>query len=587
MKESKMPSNRNPDGLEEVDLLVCGAGAGGMTAALVARLEGLDVVLAEKTAQVGGTTSTSGGTTWVPGTHLSELAGVPDSVDDARAFLESVVANRGGARLREAFLTSGRAAIEELDRRTDVKFAAAAAHPDYLDGPGAAYGGRALGPINFDGRLLSREDFERVRPPRGEFLGLGGMMVGRAEVGALLAPFASIANLRTTIAIVGGYMLDRLRYRRGTRLLMGNALVARLLFSLRKAKVPILFETGVKELIVEDGRVVGAVLEGASGPRRIRARKGVVLATGGVCWNKALRARLFPQGTRDYALGPVTNTGDGADVAMAIGARFEDGGDSPALWMPCSSYRRPDGTLAVWPHIILDRAKPGLFAVDGKGRRFVNEANSYHDFAMGQIATGAVPAHLVCDAAFMRRYGMGMILPGARNLMAMVKAGYVIEAKTLTELAGRIQCDPAALAATVESYNRAAASGVDEDFGRGSSVVNRFNGDAASGGKNPCLGPVGAGPYYAMAVRPADLASSAGLSGDEFGRVLDEDGEPITGLYACGNDLASIFRGTYPGPGTTLGPALVFGWRVAKHAAGALADSAGAMTDERKQNATL
>ncbi|MCX8998222.1 FAD-dependent oxidoreductase [Rhizobiaceae bacterium BDR2-2] len=585
-----MPSDRNSQAIEEVDLLVCGAGAGGMTAALVAALEGLDVVLCEKTAQAGGTTSTSGGTTWVPGTHLSEQAGVPDRVEDARAFLEAVVANRGGARLREAFLASGRDAIADLDRRTDVKFVAAAAHPDYLDGPGAAYGGRALAPVTFDGRRLGRADFDRVRPPRREFMGLGGMMVGRNELGALLAPFASAAHLRDAITIVGRYVLDRLRYRRGTRLLMGNALVARLLYSLRKAKVPVLFETGVRELLVEEGRVVGAVLSGPAGPRRIRARKGVVLATGGVGWNRKIRERLFPAGTRDYSLAPETNTGDGADVATAIGARFEDGGDSPALWMPCSSYRRPDGTLAVWPHIILDRAKPGLLAVNAAGRRFVNESDSYHDFSMEQISTGAIPAHLVCDAAFMRRYGMGMVLPGASNLPAMLKAGYVTEARTLAELAEKIGCDPQALAETVDAYNRAAAAGIDEAFGRGASVVNRFNGDPAVG-PNPCLGPVGAGPYYAIPVRPADLASSAGLAGDEYGRVLDEAGEPIAGLYACGNDLASIFRGTYPGPGTTIGPAVVFGWRVARHAAGTLNDMpetpADTMKDERTNHATL
>lgn len=585
-----MQSDLDQHKSDEVDLLVCGAGAGGMTVALVGALEGLNVLLCEKTDQVGGTTSTSGGTTWVPGTHLSEEAGVPDTVEDARAFLESVVANRGGIRLREAFLASGREAIEDLDRRTDVKFAAALAHPDYLDGPGSAYGGRALGPIAFDGRLLERDDFDRVRPPRREFMGLGGMMVGRNELGALLAPFGSVTNFRSTLQIVGRYLLDRLRYRRGTRLLMGNALVARLLYSLRRAKVPVLFETSIRELIVENDRVVGAVLEGPSGSRRIRARKGVVLATGGVCWNKKIRDRLFPESARDYSLAPVTNTGDGADVAMAIGARFENGGDSPALWMPCSSYRRADGTLAVWPHIILDRAKPGLLAVDAAGKRFVNESNSYHDFSMGQIGNGPNPAHLICGTEFLHRYGMGMILPGAQNLKAMLKAGYVIEGATLPELAIKIGCDAEMLVKTVEAYNRSAATGVDEVFGRGTSVMNRFNGDA-SFSPNPCLGPVGKGPYYAMAVRPSDLASSAGLSGDEFGRVLNENSEPIHGLYACGNDLASIFRGTYPGPGTTIGPAVVFGWRVAKHAAGTLVEvphkTSDVMMNERKKHATL
>lgn len=572
MERKTMPSDVVQSSVEEIDLLVCGAGAGGMAAALVAALEGLTVVLCEKTDQVGGTTATSGGTTWVPGTHLSELAGVPDKVEDARTFLESVVANRGGLRLREAFLASGREAIEELDHRTDVKFAAATAHPDYLDGPGAAYGGRALAPLMFDGRLLNREDFARIRAPRPEFMGLGGMMVGRNELDALLWPLRSLGNLRNAATIVGRYFLDRLRYRRGTRLLMGNALVGRLFYSLRKAEVPILFETRVKELIIENNRVIGALLDGPSGPRRVIARKGVVLATGGVCWNRKIRDQLFPEGTRDYALGPISNTGDGADLAVAIGARFDDGGDSPALWMPCSSYRRANGSLAVWPHIILDRAKPGLMAVSVAGKRFVNESDSYHDFAMGQIREGAMPAHLICDSAFMRRYGMGMVLPGARNLSQMVRAGYVIEANTLVELAARIGCDTEELGATVEAYNRAAATGVDEAFGRGASVVNRFNGDPAMK-PNPCLRPIGDGPYYAMAVRPADLASSAGLAGDEFGRILDEAGNPIPGLFACGNDLASIFRGTYPGPGTTLGPALVFGWRVAKYAAGKLEDT--------------
>ncbi|MFT3691163.1 FAD-binding protein [Paenirhodobacter sp.] len=245
--------------------------------------------------------------------------------------------------------------------------------------------------------------------------------------------------------------------------------------------------------------------------RRILARRGVVLATGGICWNAAIRARLFPAETRAYALGPATNTGDGADLATGIGAAFDDGGDSPALWMPCSSYTRADGTLAVWPHILLDRAKPGLFAVNAKGERFVNESDSYHDFSVGQIRAGAFPAHLVCDAGFMRKYGMGMILPGARNLSAMLKAGYVIEAPTLDALAARIGCDAVGLKRTVAEYNRYAESGVDAAFGRGTSVMNRFNGDPAQA--NPCLGPVGAGPY----LRDGGEARGSGVFGGAGG----------------------------------------------------------------------
>ncbi len=194
---------------------------------------------------------------------------------------------------------------------------------------------------------------------------------------------------------------------------------------------------------------------------------------------------------------------------------------------------------------------------------------------MGQIAAGSYPAHLVCDATFMTKYGLGMVLPGAKNLSAMVKNGYVTQAPTLADLARKIGCDATGLQKTVDDYNGYAKTGVDAAFGRGTSVMNRFNGDAAAD-KNPCLGAVGTGPWYAVEVKPADLASSAGLSGDEYGRVLGQNGQPIEGLYACGNDMASIFRGTYPGPGTTIGPAMVFGWRVAKHAAGTLAEQAEA-----------
>ncbi|MDO5631233.1 MAG: FAD-dependent oxidoreductase [Paracoccus sp. (in: a-proteobacteria)] len=543
----------------ETDLLVCGAGAGGMATALIAALNGLQVVIAEKTGQVGGTTATSGGTVWVPGNALSD-----DSAADAEAFLHHVVGDRGGDDLRGAFLASARAAFAEFQDRTEVQFAAAAAHPDYLDGPGAAYGGRAMGPLAFDGRRLGA-DFTRIRPPRPEFMGLGGMMAGRTEIDALLNPFSSLANFRQGTGIVLRYLIDRLRHPRGTRLLMGNALVARLLFSLHQQGVPVIYNAPLADLIHDGDRVAGAVLNTPDGPLRVRARRGVVLATGGVAWNPAIRAALFPAGTRDLSLAPDTNTGDGADRAQAVGARIDAGGDSPALWMPVSSYRRADGHLAVWPHILLDRAKPGLLAVNAQGQRFVNESDSYHDFCMGQIAQGAFPAWLICDDAFIRRYGLGLVLPGGHGLRRLQKAGYVVSAADLAGLAAAIGVDAGGLAETVAAYNSAAVTG-DDPMGRGSSVMNRFNGDAGVG-PNPCLRAIGPGPFHAVQVRPADLASSAGIVTDIHGQVQG-DQSTIFGLYAVGNDAASIFRGTYPGPGTTLGPALVFGWRVARHAAG-------------------
>lgn len=297
------------------------------------------------------------------------------------------------------------------------------------------------------------------------------------------------------------------------------------------------------------------------------ARAGVVLATGGIGWNADLRARLFPPQIAPVSQTPAGNTGDGIAVAEGIGAAVDDGGDSPALWMPCSMLRRPDGSTAIWPHILLDRAKPGLIAVGRDGRRFVNESDSYHDFAMGMIRAGLSEAWLIVDAAFLRRYGLGLMLPGGRGLRRLLKAGYLDRAPDPGTLAARIGVDAAGLAASVAAANRFAAEGVDRDFGRGTSAMNRFNGDGTVAG-NPCLGPIGTAPFYALRVVPIDLAGAAGLRITPEALVRDRAGAPIPGLYACGNDAASIFRGTYPGPGTTIGPAMVFGWRIGRHAAG-------------------
>lgn len=550
----------------QVDLLVIGGGAAGMTAALTAKLSGLNVLLCEKAPYVGGITATSGGTAWVPGTHLSREGGVPDTVEDAEKFLDYVCAGRDGRDLREAFLTSGPQMIEELDKKTEVKFVAAKAHPDYISGPGEAYGGRALSPVPFDGSVLG-ENFKRVRPPRKEFMGLGGMMVNRSELDALLNPFRSWANLKTTLSVVLPYFKDRLRYSRGTRLVMGNALVGRLYYSLLKKQVPVWFEASLQELIVEDNRVVGAVIlrEGIS--TRVFATKGVVLATGGVGWNKDLRKQFFPEKTPD-SFSPESNTGDGISTAMGVGAAL-DNQDSPALWFPTSFLQKGE-ERSFWPHIILDRAKPGLFAVNQHGQRFVNESDSYHDFCQAQLKIGHVPVYLICDDDFIHHYGLGLIMPGGKKLAYYLRHGYVQKAATLSELASKINVSADDLSKTAERYNMLANEGEDSDFGRGTSAMNRFNGDA-SVAPNPCLRPLNQqGPFYALAVRPVDLASSVGLACNTEGQVLNADKTPIKGLFACGNDLASIFKGTYPGPGTTIGPGMVFGWRIAKYAAGLL-----------------
>jgi glycine/D-amino acid oxidase-like deaminating enzyme len=556
---------------EVVDLLVIGAGAAGMTAALVASIEGLQVLLCEKAEQVGGTTATSAGTVWVPGSTQSERAGVPDTIDRARQYLDSIIGQHedGHMRmLREVLLETGPRAIDYLEQHSDVAFAAAAAHPDYLSNhPGAAYGGRALNALPFDGRLLGR-DFQRVRPPRPEFMVLGGMMVAKADIPALLKPFGSWANCLHVLRLLARHGVDRLRHRRGTRLVMGNALVARLFSSLRQRTTPILFGTQLVELVMEEGRVVGAVVQGPGGQSKIRATKGVVLATGGIGWNVELRRRLFPASAQSHSLAPGSDTGDGLTIAEQVGALLGPGAGTGGLWMPVSALKRADGGVSLFPHIILDRAKPGLLAVNRSGRRFVNEADSYHAFVEAMLADSpGDPAFMICDRSFIRDYGIGFIHPGTRDLRRFLNAGYLIEGADLAALAQSIGVDPQALARTIADYNRYSVTGIDEAFGRGGSELNRFNGDP-NNTPNPCMRRIGPGPLYAVAVWPADLASSAGLRVDGDARVLHADGTPIQGLYACGNDAASVFEGTYPGPGTTLGPAIVFGWRVAMHARG-------------------
>jgi hypothetical protein len=554
----------------ETDLLVIGAGAAGMTAALVGTLQGLKTIICEKSDTVGGTTATSAGTVWIPGSRQSGAAGISDSIDAAKIYLTAILGAHVGDRRLAAYLASGPVVLDYLEHKTSVRFVPPPVHPDYHDQPGAAVGGRALSVVPFDGRKLG-EDFARVRAPRAEFLVLGGMMVGKTDIPSLLQPFRSWQNLAHAARLLARHAWDRTRHARGTRLIMGNALVARLLYDLKNLAVDIRYQTRMTELIKVGGEVVGARLNSPGGDIAVRAKRAVVLATGGIGWNNELRGRLFPEGTRRYSLSPVSNTGDGLVAGQKADGEIERDLKSPALWMPSSVMERPDGDISVFPHIMLDRAKPGLIAVNSSGRRFVNEADSYHDFVEAMLrsnrAVPSIPAFLICDRSFIFDYGLGLVHPRTHNLARFLRSGYLQRGGTVTELACAINLDGAALAETIDRHNRDAVTGVDRDFGRGASVLNRFNGDPINK-PNPCMRKIGPGPYFAVAVWPSDLASSAGLRTDLNGQVLSSLGRPIPGLYALGNDAASIFRGTYPGPGTMIGPAMVFAWRAAMTIAG-------------------
>jgi succinate dehydrogenase/fumarate reductase flavoprotein subunit len=554
----------------EVDLLIAGAGPAGMTAALVAAIEGLDVLICEKTDQVGGTGSTSAGTLWIPGNTQSKAAGFADSAAEAERYLDALIPTAANRDLRSAFLATAPAAIDYLVAKTDVRFVPCGKHPDYRSNmPGAAVSGRAIVPEPFDGRLLGG-DFKRIRPPIPEFMLLGGMMVGKEDIPRLIGRFRSIANFVHAARLVVRYLADRLRYPRGTRITMGNALIARLFLSLRKRRVPILFDASIIDVIVDRTGVTGARVRMDGKELTIATRRGVVLATGGYAHNKELRAAFMPQPVPEHSLSHQGNSGDGIAIGQRLGARIapEEHGRS-GLWTPVSLVPRADGSTGLYPHLALDRAKPGLIAVNQAGRRFVNEAVSYHDFVEAMFDSHAtvpsIPAYLVCDADFIRRYGLGAVFPGAANLSRLERLEYVFEASTLQELAESIGVDPHALHQTVARHNGFAETGVDVDFGKGETELNRFNGDVAHK-PNPCIGRLAQPPFYAVSVWPADIAVSTGLSTDADARVRDADGKPIRGLYACGNDMASLMCGAYPGPGTTLGPGMVFAYRAALHA---------------------
>jgi succinate dehydrogenase/fumarate reductase flavoprotein subunit len=538
-----------------------------MTAALVAAHEGLRVVLCEKSGQVGGTSATSAGTLWVPGNTQSRRAGFDDSADKARAYLDALLEGPEPRALRAAFLASAAEAIDYLEARTEVRFLPTGRHPDYRELPGAAVAGRGLIPVPFDGRLLGAE-FARVRPPIEEFMLLGGMMITKADIGPLLGRFRSLANFAHAARLLLRYAADRSRYPRGTRLTMGNALVARLYYSLRERAVPVLFDAAIEELLRENGRVAAARVRQAATSTLFKVRKGVVLATGGFGQNRELRARFMPQPVPEHSMAHADNTGDGLALASSVGGQIRHQRGA-GLWTPASVTRRRDGSRGLYPHFLYDRAKPGLIAVNQAGRRFVNEGCSYHDFVEAMYASHrsvrTIPAYLVCEASFVAAYGLGAIHPGTRNLAPHVASGYVVQAASIAELARKLQIDAAGLQETVARHNGFAATGVDLDFGKGSTELNRFNGDESLPG-NPCLRPILEPPFVAMAVWPADISVATGLATDEHARVLDGSGTPIAGLYACGNDMASVFAGHYPGPGTTLGPAVTFGYRAALHA---------------------
>jgi succinate dehydrogenase/fumarate reductase flavoprotein subunit len=552
------------------DVVVIGAGAGGMTAAAVAAAEGLSVLVIEKTEFVGGTTAWSGGMVWIPVNAKMKQAGIDDRVADAADYLAGTVPEPENADLRETFLARGPEAIEYLEANTELRLQPVRVYPDYYpDKPGATASGRVLEPVVFDGTKLGK-NFARLRPPLPEFTLFGGMMVNRLDIPHLRKFGRSFRSTARSIRLVSRYALQRLRAGRGTTLHLGNALAARLYASLLARNVEILFNTCVEDLLIEGDAVRGARTKDSSGTRPIAARKGVVIATGGFSHDENLRELLFPNGAGAISAAAPGGSGDGLRVAIAAGASLGTSVASPAYWVPASRFRRADGSEGVFPHTVTDRAKPGVIAVNASGKRFVNETLSYHEFVLAMLRDGNDMStrafYLVCDRHFLWTYGLGRIKPFTWRIRQYVKNGELIEAPSIDALAHCIGVEKSALSATLDTYNARARAGLDPEFGRGTTIYQRHLGDS-SHSPNPCVAPIEQAPFYALRIYPADLGTAIGLRTDCHARVLRKDGTVIAGLYACGNDMGSIMNGNYPGPGITLGPALTFGYIAGRHLA--------------------
>jgi FAD binding domain len=559
----------------ECDVLVVGSGAGGLSTAVSAAHRKLNTLVVEKEHVFGGTTARSGGWMWIPNNCPAVRAGVKDSVESARTYLQHETGKHFDAARIDAFLEAGPKAVEFYEKNTTLQFDLGPTFADYHpDAPGGMPGGRSFVARPFDGRELGAE-IKRLRPPLREITVLG-MMIGS---GKELLHFFNVTRSPVSMWYVGKLFLkfarDMVFHGRPMRLTNGNALVARLAKSCMDLGVPIWTSSKVRSLITNEKDVVtGAIVETATGPVEVIAKKAVVLAAGGFPQDAVRRKELMPHaasGHEHVSPAPPGNTGDGLRLGEAVGATVDTSLPHSAAWVPVSRPRNSDGTLGVFPHFV-DRSKPGVIAVTRSGRRFTNEANSYHDFCQAMVKRckeegGEPTAWFVIDHRAFRKYGVGFAKPAPVPYGKLIKNGYLLKGNTLAELALQIGADVKQFEATILKFNESARHGEDPEFKKGSTSYNRSLGDPEHK-PNPCVAPIESGPFYAVQLFIGDLGTFAGLKTNENAQVLNGKGKPITGLYSVGNDAASIMGGNYPGGGITLGPAITFGYIAARHMAG-------------------
>ena len=552
------------------DVLVVGSGAGALTAAVTAAELGLDTLVIEKGHLWGGTSATSGGTLWIPCTRHMAEAGVEDSAEEAFTYLHALIGDDVPESRLRAYIANASKMLHFLEDECGAKFRSVK-YADYHMGLPGAREHRSHEPFPIYAGRLGR-DYTTLQP-----MHLGAQAFGRVNwtIGEARPMITKRPGwVWTTVKVMSRYYLDlpqRYRTARDRRLTAGNSLLAQLRRALNARKVPLTLGVALDELIVEAGQVTGARVNDSGQRHTIRTRRGVILAAGGFERNQSMReANLKTDGTTSalWSGSQANNTGDAIAAAERIGARLEF--MDCAWWAPAIRLGDEDRARPMF----VERALPGCMIVNQQGKRYMNESASYH-IAGGEMmrlhsdTCSTIPSWFVFDARYRSRYAVGPLLPGPPAMDRAVKRSMrdvMKRGQTVGELAAKIEAPADALQQTFACFNEFAAKGEDPDFQRGVNGYDRYYGDPRSK-PNPCLAPLEKAPFYAVKIFPGDIGTKGGVLTDENGCALDENNKPIRGLYAIGNSSASVMGRTYPGAGTTLGPAMTFGYLAAHHVA--------------------